>query len=169
MTEKEIDETRESFRPVAYRAQLLFFCIVDLNIINPMYQYSLQYFQNLFSMGVENSRDADCADPSAIDRSFRIKQLNDYFTLSLYQNVCRSLFVCHKLLFSFLLCTKILFGMDAIDMDEWRLFLAGPQGEIAVEENPTDWLQELEWQEVYKQLYSLDKLPAFNGITDYFI
>lgn len=44
VTEKEIDETRESFRPVAFRAQLLFFCIVDLNIINPMYQYSLQYF-----------------------------------------------------------------------------------------------------------------------------
>ena len=37
ITEKEIDTTRESFRPVAYRASLLFFCIVDLNIIDPMY------------------------------------------------------------------------------------------------------------------------------------
>jgi dynein heavy chain len=44
ITEKEIDSTRESFRPVAYRASLLFFCIVDLNIIDPMYQYSLQWF-----------------------------------------------------------------------------------------------------------------------------
>jgi dynein heavy chain len=44
ITEKEIDTTRESFRPVAYRASLLFFCIVDLNIIDPMYQYSLQWF-----------------------------------------------------------------------------------------------------------------------------
>jgi dynein heavy chain len=41
ITEKEIDTTRESFRPVAYRAALLFFCIVDLSIIDPMYQYSL--------------------------------------------------------------------------------------------------------------------------------
>jgi dynein heavy chain len=41
ITEKEIDITRESFRQVAYRASLLFFCIVDLNIINDMYQYSL--------------------------------------------------------------------------------------------------------------------------------
>lgn len=118
-------------------------------------------------MGVENSRDAN-ADPNSIDRQFRITQLNDYFTLSLYQNVCRSLFVRHKLLFSFLLCTKILFGNNEIDMDEWRLFLAGPQGEINVEENPTDWLQELEWQEVYKQLYAMDKLRAFQGITEYF-
>ncbi len=44
ITEKEIDSTRESFRPVAYRASLLFFCIFDLALIDPMYQYSLQWF-----------------------------------------------------------------------------------------------------------------------------
>lgn len=44
ITEREIDQTRESFRAVAYRASLLFFCIVDLAIIDPMYQYSLQWF-----------------------------------------------------------------------------------------------------------------------------
>ena len=44
VTEKEIDVKRESFRPVAYRCSLLFFCIVDLSIIDPMYQYSLQWF-----------------------------------------------------------------------------------------------------------------------------
>ena len=44
VTEAEIDVKREGFRPIAFRAQLLFFCIVDLNIINSMYQYSLQWF-----------------------------------------------------------------------------------------------------------------------------
>ena len=55
VTEKEIDVKREGFRAVAYRAQLLFFCIVDLNNINSMYQYSLQWFQNLFKNSVNNS------------------------------------------------------------------------------------------------------------------
>lgn len=68
VTEKDIDETRESFRPVAFRASLLFFCIVDLNIIDPMYQYSLQWFQGLFAMGVKNSRDPDVVDIASIDR-----------------------------------------------------------------------------------------------------
>jgi dynein heavy chain len=44
VAEKQIDETRENFRTVAYRASLLFFCIVDLSNIDPMYQYSLQWF-----------------------------------------------------------------------------------------------------------------------------
>lgn len=36
-TEKDIDTTRELYRPVAYRASLLFFAIVDLANIDPMY------------------------------------------------------------------------------------------------------------------------------------
>ena len=44
IAEKEIDETREKYREVAYRAQILFFTIVDLAVIDPMYQYSLQWF-----------------------------------------------------------------------------------------------------------------------------
>ena len=59
VTEKEIDAKREAFRPVAFRASLLFFCIVDLNLIDPMYQYSLQWFQRLFALAVQNSEQTD--------------------------------------------------------------------------------------------------------------
>jgi dynein heavy chain len=38
VTEKQIDETRELYRPVAVRASLLFFCISDLAAVDPMYQ-----------------------------------------------------------------------------------------------------------------------------------
>jgi len=123
VTEKEIDVTREGFRPVAFRASLLFFCIVDLNTIDPMYQYSLQWFQRLFGSAVDKSEPTEVVED-------RIAILNDFVTVSLYRNVCRSLFEKHKLLFSFLLCTKILFGNEEIDMAEWRYFLAGPSGQI---------------------------------------
>jgi len=55
VAEKQIDETRENFRTVAYRASLLYFCITDLDKIDPMYQYSLQWFQRLFASGCKNS------------------------------------------------------------------------------------------------------------------
>jgi dynein heavy chain len=48
VTERQIDETRELYRPVAIRASLLFFCISDLALVDPMYQYSLTWFINLF-------------------------------------------------------------------------------------------------------------------------
>ena len=163
VTEKEIDVKREGFREVAFRAQLLFFCIVDLNNINSMYQYSLQWFQNLFKNSVTNSEQTD-------DVIRRVEILNDYFTYALYQNVCRSLFEVDKLLFSFLLCTKILFGNNEIDMKEWRFFLAGPSGQIDEKPNPTQWLDDLEWVQSYKQLFTMNKdLPIFEGIEEYFI
>jgi len=49
-----------------------------------------------------------------------------------------------------------LFGDNKIDMDEWRFFLAGPSGEIETMQNPTDWLDDLEWTQVHKQLVFMD-------------
>ena len=52
VTEKSIDATREEYRPVAIRASLLFFCIADLGVVDPMYQYSLTWFIDLFVRGI---------------------------------------------------------------------------------------------------------------------
>ena len=102
-----------------------------------MYQYSLQWFAKLFSAAIDNSAPSNVVDQ-------RIQSVNNTFTYSLYQNVCRSLFETHKLLFSFLLTTKILFGDNKIDMAEWRFFLAGPQGDVDIIDNPLDWLGDIQ-------------------------
>lgn len=46
----------------------------------------------------------------------RIENINEYFTFSLYSNVCRSLFEKHKLMFAFLLCTRIMMNDNKINM-----------------------------------------------------
>ena len=46
----------------------------------------------------------------------RIVNINNYFTFGLYTNVCRSLFEKHKLLFSFLLCARVLMDDNKINM-----------------------------------------------------
>ena len=47
-TEQEIDSTRNGYRPVAVHSSILFFNISDLANIEPMYQYSLTWFINLY-------------------------------------------------------------------------------------------------------------------------
>lgn len=47
-TSKVITATRESYRPVANRGSILYFVIADLANIDPMYQYSLDFFSKLF-------------------------------------------------------------------------------------------------------------------------
>jgi dynein heavy chain, axonemal len=116
-TEKEIDETREKYRPTAYQGSLLFFCVADLSFVDLMYQYSLQWFINLFVRAIEDS-------PTSEDVAQRCS-LNDYFLYLLYKNICRGLFEMHKLLFSFTLCVKLMQGMDKIDAMEWRYLLTG--------------------------------------------
>lgn len=59
ITEKEIDETRMKYIPVAVRSQILFFCVSDLATVDPMYQYSLDWYVNIFSNSITNAERSD--------------------------------------------------------------------------------------------------------------
>jgi len=58
-TAKMINENRENYRPVARRGSVLYFVVADLALIDPMYQYSLEYFSKLFNKRLEKSARSD--------------------------------------------------------------------------------------------------------------
>lgn len=99
--------------------------------------------------------------------------LSDYFTYSMYVNVCRSLFERHKLLLSFMLAVKTLQHAGSIDPKEWRFLLAGPTSQKRASsagaesmglDNPApDWLTEKAWGE----LLGLADLPAYHGLDEH--
>jgi len=149
-----IDTTREEYRPVAFHAALLFFCVADMGKVNDMYQYSMPWFVNLYIKSIEDS------EPSE-DIPTRLSNLADWFTYSLYENICRSLFEAHKLLYSFTVCIRIMQGQGKIDSDEWRFFLSASSGAVDDVPNPAPWLN----PQIWTPLCSLQRLPAFQGIA----
>lgn len=47
-TEQKLEATREEYLTVAKHASELFFCISALGSLEPMYQYSLNWYMNLY-------------------------------------------------------------------------------------------------------------------------
>ncbi|ORX87075.1 hypothetical protein BCR32DRAFT_215666 [Anaeromyces robustus] len=158
-TEKDIDNIRIQYVPIAFFSSSLFFCIAQLANIEPMYQYSLTWYINLFINSIENSEKSN-------DIEIRLENLRNAFSLSLYKNICRSLFEKDKLIFSFMLCISIKKGRNEINNDEWLFLLTG--GQLLDQDgksNPaSNWLSELSW----KDFCNLDNLEAFNGFLDDF-
>ncbi|NWT16478.1 DYH1 protein, partial [Vireo altiloquus] len=154
-TEKDINITRMQYVPVAVRSQILYFCVSDLSNVDPMYQYSLEWFLNIFLLGIRNSEKAE-------ELTERVENINNYITFSLYCNVCRSLFEKHKLMFAFLVSARILMNEGKINMDEWRYLLSG--GAIKeMKDNPAPaWLNERAWGDILA-LSSLQNFSDFDS------
>ncbi|XP_075307002.1 dynein axonemal heavy chain 2 [Odontesthes bonariensis] len=159
-TELKIDSAREAYRPCAQRASILFFILNDMGCIDPMYQFSLDAYINLFILSIEKSKHSYKLEE-------RIANLNDYHTYSVYRYTCRGLFEVHKLLFSFQMCAKILEVAGKLNMDEYSFFLRG--GLVLDKEDQMDnpcasWLADSSWDNITE----LDKLPNFHGIVTSF-
>ncbi|XP_060775597.1 dynein axonemal heavy chain 2 [Neoarius graeffei] len=159
-TEIKIDTAREGYRPCAQRASILFFVLNDMGRIDPMYQFSLDAYIDLFNLSIEKSQSSHKLEE-------RIAKLNDYHTYAVYRYTCRGLFECHKLLFSFHMCAKILEVAGKLNMDEYNFFLRGglvldKEGQM---DNPcSSWLADSNWDNITE----LDKLANFHGIMSSF-
>uniref|UniRef100_A0A7N6C1K8 Dynein axonemal heavy chain 12 n=1 Tax=Anabas testudineus TaxID=64144 RepID=A0A7N6C1K8_ANATE len=148
-TEIKIAESREGYRAIAKHSSILFFSIADLTNIDPMYQYSLSWFVNLYINSIQD----------------RLRYLIDHFTYNLYCNVCRSLFEKDKLLFSFLLCSK-----EEIQYPDFMFFLTGGVGlqNTTTNPDPTDDLLS-NWLSFLSLKITFDKWVSFQFHREAFI
>jgi dynein heavy chain len=152
-------QKQKEYKPIAQHSATLFFCLTDLPNIDPMYQYSLQWFINLYMNSIQDSLKS-----KVIQR--RLKNLQEHFTYNLYSNVCRSLFEKDKLLFSFILCVNLLMSRMELNRAEYLFLLTGGVGLENKLKNPTTWLLDRNWDELCR----LDSdLPHFRGIREHFV
>lgn len=156
-TEIIIEKFRLGYRPIASHSAVLYYCVTELPNVDPMYQYSLIWFINLYIISIENANKSKDLDK-------RLKFLKDTFTYNLYSNVCRSLFDKDKLMFSYVMCSKMLLSTGDINIDE-HIFLI--TGGIAIEnpiKKPVEWLPDKSWDEICR----ISDLPNYAGFQQDF-
>lgn len=80
-TMKRVDDARENYRKCGAESSLLFFVLYDLNQIDPMYQFSLEWYIDLFKTSIDKSKDGPIVD-SVQDR---IKHILKFHRLAVYR------------------------------------------------------------------------------------
>jgi dynein heavy chain len=125
ITTREINDTREGYRVVATRGSVIYFVVANLALVDPMYQYSLQYYKDLFMQRLAKTEKKDILQE-------RLDLLIADITFSMYTNVCRGLFEKDKLLYSFMIAAKIEMSAQIVSDAEWLTFMVGvsPTAEI---------------------------------------
>ncbi|XP_063619962.1 dynein axonemal heavy chain 12-like [Cydia splendana] len=154
-TERAIEKFRLGYKPIASHSAVLYYCVTELPNVDPMYQYSLTWYIGLYISSIERANKS-----KVLER--RLNFLKDTFTYNLYKNVCRSLFDKDKLMFSFIMCSKLMLSIGDIDYDEYIFLITGG---IAVEnplKKPAEWLTDKAWDEICR----IDDLPSYRGIRD---
>lgn len=135
---------------IIWESIFILLLIGDLANIDAMYQYSLNWFINLFKMAIDNTEQVEEVD-------IRTKDLRSYFTHLLYANVCRSLFEKDKLLFSFLLVINLMRNDGNLSQTQWMFILTGGISLNNLFENPVTWLPE----QACNELCRLDGVEGF--------
>ncbi|KAI5692987.1 hypothetical protein M8J75_005269 [Diaphorina citri] len=139
----DIDNLREGYRPVAKRGALLFFVFSDISNVNPMYQYSLESYLEVFIYSLKKA----LPDPVL---SKRLENIIETMTKSCYDYACIGLFEKHKLLFSFQMTIKLQLSENLLTQPELDFFIKGNTSlEKSSRPCPADWLQE-GWEHVVK-------------------
>ena len=157
-TEIKITENREKYRPVAAKSSVLYFVVANMALVDPMYQFSLKYYQDIFTQTVENSQKSENLEE-------RLNILKTECTASVYRNVARGLFERHKLSFSFLMTLEIEKLAGHVTNEEFMLLLKG------IPANPDRSYPEapknIESEDIWKLIYELSEFSKLSAVLPF--
>lgn len=156
-TEVKINIAREEFRPVATRGSILYFLIVEMSMVNCMYQIALQQFLGLFDGSMAFSEKSPIT-------SKRIQNIIEFLTFHVYKYAARGLYEVDKFMYTLLLAMKIGIDQNYVQHEEFQIFIKGGAALDlnGVQPKPYNWISDMTWL----NLVQLSNLNKFAGILD---
>jgi dynein heavy chain len=157
-TRQSINRSRERYRPVATRGSVMYFAVVDMTLVNVMYQTSLAQFMGLFMASMDNAEKSSDTDK-------RVHHIIDTMTYEVYRYINRGLYESHKIVFVFLFTVKILVIAGMLRAEEFALFLRGGAALdiLTVKSKPFAWLSDESWLNV---IQLSNDVPLFKNLTE---
>jgi dynein heavy chain len=143
VTAKEIEVTREAYMPIAVRGSICYFSLAGLAVLDPMYEFALGAFLQVFKLSLERSK-----KDSNIDT--RVMHVIEHLTYSVYNYSCTGLFERHKLLYSFQLTCMILKRADTLDTNLLDFFIKGNLSLDKGRPPPFPWLSDAGWHDAHR-------------------
>jgi len=108
-----------------------------------MYQFSLKWFEDLFKIAIKSAE-----KPQLKNLPLRVENIKRSLLKYIYYEICRSVFVRHKQLFSFFLSITLLDVEKRLNKNLWKILLTGKSGEEVDYSNKPDEVNELLWEKV---------------------
>jgi len=146
----KIELARSQFQTVARRVAVLYFCIESLVKLENIYQYSLEWYTELYMKALEGSYD--------MEHKEKLKLYKSKFTYLLFSNISKSLLTKDKLPFTISLLLNIFVAEELNTPAEVKFLLGNYNVSTKAPDNKVTWLSDKAWKQIYELSQSF---PAF--------
>jgi len=154
-TEVKINILREVYRRVAAEGAMLYFLLIQLMVVDHMYQYSLESFTTFFFKAIEKTEQFEDEEP-------RVLALRSMIRMTIFQWVSRGLFVKHTQIFlcqlTFRLMQKKIIPVEYTEREMNFLLNCPIKNELP--NTLKEWLPDIAWYGIQK-LVEIEGFEAF--------